>query len=147
MAEIIHRVGITGSASAVYEALTTDEGLSRWWTTDTSGAGAEGSIIQFRFGGGGPDFEVIELQTDLLVRWKHYGEMPDAWIGTEVSFLLQNEGSQTYVRFAHANWKESSDFMAHCSTKWAVFLLSLKDAIETGKGKPYPDDVHIDHDE
>jgi len=36
MAEIIHRVGIADSANAVYKALTTDEGLSRWWTTDTS---------------------------------------------------------------------------------------------------------------
>ena len=37
--------------------------------------------------------------------------------------------------------------MAHCSCKWAVFLLSLKDALETGKGRPFPDDIHIDHDE
>lgn len=147
MAEIIHRVGIAGTAGEVYQALTTDEGLSRWWTTDTSGAGEVGSIIKFRFDGGGPDFEVIEQQTDSIVRWRHCGEMPDPWIGTEVSFHLKGGGQQTYVLFAHSNWKESSDFMAHCSTKWAVFLLSLKDAIETGKGKPFPDDVHIDHDE
>ena len=147
MAEIIHRVGIASPVSKIYNALTTDEGLSRWWTTDTSGAGDVGSIIKFRFGGGGPDFEVIELQTDSLVRWRHSGDMPGDWMGTEVSFQLKPEGRQTFVRFAHSNWKEPSDFMAHCSTKWAVFLLSLKDAIETGKGKPFPDDVHIDHDE
>jgi uncharacterized protein YndB with AHSA1/START domain len=146
MAEIIHRVGIVGSASEIYNALTTDEGLSRWWTTDTTGAGDVGSIIKFRFGGGGPDFEVIELQTDSLVRWRHSGDMPGDWMGTEVSFQLKPEGRQTFVCFAHSNWKEPSDIMAHCSTKWAVFLLSLKDAIETGKGKPFPGDVAIDHD-
>ena len=37
--------------------------------------------------------------------------------------------------------------MGHCCTKWAVFLLSLKEAIEKGEGRPYPDDIHIDHDE
>ena len=89
----------------------------------------------------------MELQVDSLVRWKHSGEMPGPWIGTEVSFHLKSEANQTFVRFAHSNWQESSDFMAHCSTRWAVFLLSLKDAVETGKGKPYPGDVHIDHDE
>jgi len=146
MAEIIHRVGIAGSASEIYKALITDEGLSRWWTADTSGAGDVGSIIKFRFDGGGPDFEVVERKADSIVRWKHCGEMPGPWIGTEVSFQLRSEGGQTYVLFAHSNWKEPSDFMAHCSTKWAVFLVSLKEAIETGKGKPFPDDIHIDHD-
>lgn len=54
---------------------------------------------------------------------------------------------QTYVLFSHSNWKDHSNFMAHCSTKWAVFLLSLKEALETGSGKPFPGDIHIDHDE
>ena len=147
MADIIHRVGIAGSVSEIYNSLTTDEGLSRWWTTDTSGAGDVGSIIKFRFDGEGPDFEVIEKQTDSIVRWRHSGNMPEPWVGTEISFHLTAEGKQTYVRFTHSNWKEPSDFMAHCSTKWAIFLMSLKEAIETGNGKPFPKDVLIDHDE
>lgn len=146
MADIIHRVGIAGSAGDVYKALVTNEGLSTWWTTDTSGAGGVGSIIKFRFGGGGPDFKVVEQKPDSLVRWAHSGEMPEAWMGTEVSFELTNGEGQTYVLFKHSNWKAPSDFMGHCSTKWAVFLLSLKEAVETGKGKPFPDDVPIDHD-
>jgi uncharacterized protein YndB with AHSA1/START domain len=147
MVDIIHRVGIAATADVVYKALTTNEGLARWWTNDTSGAGNAGSIIKFRFGGGGPDFEVIELQTDSIVRWRHSGEMPEAWMGTEISFHLTSGDGQTYVLFSHSNWKEASDFMAHCSTKWGVFLLSLKDALEKGKGRPFPDDIHIDHDE
>ena len=147
MAEINHRIGISTPASDIYHALTTDEGLSTWWTTDTTGAGDVGSIIKFRFNGGGPDFEVTELTADSLVRWRHSGEMPPDWIGTEISFELDNQDKQTFVNFKHSNWKEASEFMAHCSTKWAVFLLSLKDAIETGTGKPFPNDIHIDHSE
>lgn len=147
MAEIVHRVGIACSPGEVFDALTTNDGLSRWWTNDTSGAGGVGSIIEFRFDGVGPNFEVVELETDTLVRWRHSGEMPGAWIGTEISFQLTSEDSQTYVLFLHSNWKQRSDFMGHCSTKWAVFLLSLKEAIETGNGKPFPNDIHIDHDE
>lgn len=146
MAEINHRAGIAASVSDVYQALTTDEGLSRWWTTDTRGAGEVGSVIRFRFDGGGPDFEVVELQPDRLVRWKHSGEVPAAWMGTGISFRLDAGEQQACVRFVHDNWAEASDFMAHCSTKWAVFLLSLKAALETGAGSPFPRDVHIDHD-
>ena len=42
-----------------------------------------------------------------------------------------------------AFWKEAGEFMAHCSTKWAIFLMSLKSLVETGKGAPYPNDVQI----
>lgn len=147
MVEIIHRIGIASTAEKVYDALTTDKGLSRWWTNDTFGSGDVGSIIKFRFDGMGPDFKVIELQKNRLVRWTHSGDMPDAWMGTEISFHLKVEGKQTFVFFSHSKWKERSEFMGHCSTKWAVFLLSLKNSIEMGKGSPFPNDVHIDHDE
>lgn len=147
MTDILHRIGVDSSSSKIYEALTTNEGLSRWWTTDTRGAGEVGSVIEFWFTDTCVRFEVVELQPGSLVRWKHTGDMPAGWIGTDVSFQLQTDDRQTIVLFAHANWHEPSDFMAHCSTKWATFLMSLKNAIETGHGSPFPDDVHIDHDE
>jgi uncharacterized protein YndB with AHSA1/START domain len=147
MADIIHRIGIACAPDKVFGLLTTDAGLSRWWTTDTSGAGSVGSTIKFRFNGMGPDFEVAELRPDSLVRWRHSGEVPDAWMGAQVSFRLTHENNQTYVLFSHSNWSNVSDFMGHCSTKWAVFLLSLKAALESGKGRPFPNDIQIDHDE
>ncbi len=67
-------------------------------------------------------------------------------MGTEISFQLTSGENQTYLLFSHSGWKVASEFMAHCSTKWAVFLLSLKNAIENGKGQPFPDDLPIDHD-
>ena len=145
MAEIHHRVGIKASAESIYQALTTNEGLASWWTNDVTGAGNVGSVIQFRFNGGGPDFEVTKLVESETVQWKHSGSMPEEWMGSEILFQLQVKDDQTIVRFSHYNWKEATDFMAHCSTKWAVFLLSLKEALETGKGKPFPNDVGIDH--
>jgi hypothetical protein len=147
MAEIRHRVGIKGAADAIYRLLTTDEGLSRWWTTDTSGAGEPGSIIHFRFGDDGPRFEVVELIDDRLVHWRHHGGMPEAWMGTEIRFELAPESQQTIVNFNHYNWRQADEFLAHCCTKWGIFMMSLKAAIENGRGRPFPDDVHIDFDE
>ncbi|WP_028470742.1 SRPBCC family protein [Neptunomonas japonica] len=145
MADINHRVGIKSSPEAIYEALTTDAGLAKWWTNDVSGAGDVGSIIEFRFNGGGPDFIVKELIPNKTVCWQHSGCIPDPWIGTEILFRLEAEKEQTFVRFTHSNWKEATNFMAHCSTKWAVFLISLKDSLELGTGTPFPNDVQIDH--
>lgn len=145
MFNINHQVGIKVSPESVYHALTTNEGLATWWTHDTSGADGVGSTIEFRFGGGGPDFTVVELIPNTLVKWQHSGDMPDAWMGTTITFELREQDDQTFVRFTHASWKEQSNFMAHCSTKWAVFLVSLKEALETGTGRAFPNDIHIDH--
>ena len=35
--------------------------------------------------------------------------------------------------------------MYHCTTKWAVYMVSLKSLLETGKGAPNPHDVRL-HD-
>ena len=45
--------------------------------------------------------------------------------------------------FGHRKWREEVEFMAHCSTKWATFLLSLRDMVETGTGRPAPHDLRI----
>ena len=65
------------------------------------------------------------------------------WIGTKVSFELKQDGEYSIVLFKHQDWKEPVEFMHHCSTKWATFLMSLKALVETGKGEPSPDDVQI----
>ncbi|PCJ21135.1 MAG: polyketide cyclase [Candidatus Cloacimonadota bacterium] len=140
-----HQVGIGASAEIVYRALTVDSELSKWWTTDTLGAGEVGSIIKFRFNGHGPDMKIIRLISNKLVEWECVGGGPDIWIGTLVSFQLIEKEKQILVNFKHSNWQDQSDFMNHCSMKWAVFLLSLKDLIEKGVGSPFPDDISINH--
>jgi len=147
MAEIKHRVGIKGSAAEIYAMLTTDTGLCRWWTSDTRGAGEVGSIIHFRFAETLVDFEVIELVSDRLVRWRHSRDMPPAWMGSKIVFELEQQDKQTILLFSHYDWQNSDDFLAHCSTKWGIFMMSLKACVETGNGNPYPNDVQIDYDE
>jgi hypothetical protein len=47
------------------------------------------------------------------------------------------------VLFRHQGWTEPVEFMHHCSTKWATYLMSLKSLVETGTGAPAPRDVQI----
>jgi uncharacterized protein YndB with AHSA1/START domain len=143
MPDILHRIGSKASAKDTYEALTTREGLAGWWTADTKGNFEVGGVIQFRFGThGGFDMKVLELEPARRVSWQVVSG-PAEWIGTRVSFELRQEEEFTMVLFKHQGWKEPIEFMHHCSTKWAVYLLSLKSLLESGRGAPYPDDVHI----
>jgi uncharacterized protein YndB with AHSA1/START domain len=146
MPDILHRVGIkTSSADSVYQALTTIKGLSGWWTTDTQGEPAKrGGVIQFRFGKNGFDMKVLELQPENHVLWQ-VTDGPEEWIGTQLSFDFKKEGDYIILLMKHMGWKQPVEFMHHCSTKWAIFLMSLKSLLETGKGKPFPEDVKIDN--
>ena len=56
---------------------------------------------------------------------------------------LRRDGEFTVVMFKHRGWKEPVEFMHHCSTKWATYLLSMKSLLESGQGAPFPNDVHI----
>lgn len=145
MVDILHRVGIKSPVAEVYSALTTPEGLADWWTTDTRGKGSDiGGVLQFRFAAGGFDMKVLELDPGKRVLWEAV-DGPEEWIGTHVRWDLEQVDDYTVILFKHEGWKEPVEFMHHCSTKWAVFLMSLKSLVETGKGAPDPHDVKIDN--
>ena len=149
MADIIHRVGIKASPEKVYQALSTIEGLAGWWTADTSGVAEVQNTITFQFRGpkgtiiGGFDMQVVTQEPAKKVQWACV-KGPEEWVGTTITFELKQENEFTIVLFGHRNWRESSEFTAHCNTKWGTFLMSLKELLETGTGKPAPYDVKID---
>jgi uncharacterized protein YndB with AHSA1/START domain len=146
--DIVHRIGIKAPVAQVYAALATIDGLAGWWTRQTRGDSTVGGRIDFRFytpagdeiGGFGMD--VLELTPDTAVRWR-VQDGPAEWVGTDIEFGLSQQDGYTIVRFGHRRWREEGEFTAHCSTKWATFLLSLRELAESGRGRPAPDDLRI----
>ena len=144
--EIIHEVGVKALPEEVFQFLTEPALLAKWWVSDTRGSGsAPGDVLEFwmseRFC---QHFKVTALTPNRLVQWEG-AEGVDEWKDTRITFQLSADDKQTLVGFQHSGWKENAGIFAHCSTKWATFLLSLKDAMETGKGRPSPNDVPIGH--
>ncbi len=150
MVDINHRVGIKAPIQKVYKALSTIEGVAGWWTKQTTGVSESGGNIDVRFLSplgkeiGSMNFDVIELDPNKKVHWR-FVSGPKEWIGTDVIFNLSQEDDYTIVLFSHKNWRELVEFTYHCSMKWATFMLSLKELVETGKGKASPNDIKIDN--
>lgn len=140
MSDILHRVGIDAQPENVFAALTTIEGLRGWWVSTTKGNPAKEGIIDFGF----CDMKVVAAEPGKHVRWKCV-RGPAEWVGTEIDFELKWQREQTFVLFKHLDWKEPVEFMHHCSTKWATFLLSLVEYVERGSGRPAPYDrkIHV----
>ena len=145
MPDIRHRVVMSAPLDRVYSAIATKDGLSDWWTRDgVLGDSKEGSTVEFYFGQPEPAavMEVTRLDPDGQVRWSCVGGA-DEWVGTKLTFELTPKDDETVVLFTHADWQDPSDFMAHCSARWAYFLLSLKSLVEAGKGTPSPEDLKL----
>lgn len=156
---------IGAPAETVYRAITTEEGLSGWWTPGTKTTAQVDSIARFPFG---PDYfkemRITELVPSSTVRWECVNGF-DEWIGTKLSFLLEGgdkrslsaahpeqqgqlqqatKETQTLVVFHHDDWKSYSPMFAECSFTWGKFLTSLKLLCETGKGRPWPQQHRTD---
>ena len=142
MANICLTIGTKAPADKMMAALNTIDGLNNWWTSDTSGDTVIGGIIIFRFGeNGGMDMRVQESNPQ-KVTWECMTG-PDEWVGTKLHFLVEENEGHAQLMFKHEGWAAETSFHHHCSMKWAVFLLSLKQYLDTGEGRAFPNDIQI----
>jgi uncharacterized protein YndB with AHSA1/START domain len=141
--EIWHEVPINASPSDLYEAVTDVKKLAHWWTTDTRGQSEVGKTLEFWFGGSRASavMEVAALKPHEVVQWRVVDGSAKEWIGSELEFKIFRDQGKTFLHFRHSKWREDAKMFPKCSLDWAVYLLSLKEFVEKGKGRPYPYDM------
>jgi len=159
MPNIHHAVLIAAPAEKIYNAITTEEGLSSWWTPGTTTKAEPNSIARFPFGEQYfKEMKITELKPYERVEWTCIAGA-DEWIGTDISFQLTPGDKRTLLNdhpemsgqleqlkankgtlliFHHNNWKEYTLMYAECNYTWGQFLKSLKLFCETGRGRPWP---------
>lgn len=165
MTEIRQMIFIGAPLVKVFDSITTQQGLSGWWTPNVTAAPVQGSVARFGFG---PTY-VKEMLIDSIVppkmlRW-HCVAGAEEWVGTVLTFqlaagnksdlmhihpeargqIVQAEGtsSGTVLQFAHTDWRYASLMFAECSYTWGRFLRSLKLLCETGRGLPSPHEHRV----
>jgi uncharacterized protein YndB with AHSA1/START domain len=141
--EIWHEILINASPTDLYQAVTDVKKLGHWWTTDTRGESKVGRNLEFWFEGFRQVMEVTSLNVNELVRWHAKQDGAPDWAGTQIEFKIFRDHNQTFLHLRHSNWREDAKVFPHCSLGWAIFLLSLKEFVETGKGRPYPYDMPV----
>ena len=142
--EIWHEIHINASPSKVYEAVTDLKKLANWWTTDTRGKSAVGKKLEFWFYGHlSAEMVVTALKEDELVAWRVTKRSISDWIDTEIEFRIFPQGGLTFLHLRHSKWKADAEMFPECSMHWAISLLSLKEFVETGKGRPHPYDMPV----
>jgi uncharacterized protein YndB with AHSA1/START domain len=138
--ELIHRIEIAAPVEKIYRALTTEEGIKGWWTTDVKLEDKAGGKAIFGFMKHSVEFQmrIEELKPPSLVRWKCEGGKSPDWIGTTQEFVLEpRTDGEVWLKFCHGGWKSGGDHCYHCNTTWGHLLVCLKDYAERGIVNPY----------
>lgn len=141
MHSILHKIVIESSSENLFQALSTVEGLSNWWTK----AEQKGEEITFFFGPNGEHqvvMALISVTANQEVKWQC---VAGPWADKgEFVFSISEDERGVCLDFSHHGWQETDDFYKHCNSKWGYFLVvSLKQYLEAGTGLPHPNDPSI----
>ena len=129
---------INAPIGSVFAAVSTVEGLSGWWTTETGGSPEPGGDLRFAFADGAAVMRVEERTPPRTERWLCLGHtgQPE-WAGTTVTFQLTEEGpAGTRLEFAHHGLRPQLDCYNQCSAGWTYLMKSLTSYAESGTGTP-----------
>ena len=141
--DIRHDLQINATAQTIYAAVSTQEGISGWWSKDCQIGESEGAGSVLNFNKQGKivtmGFKTIVLSPNKRAVWECTENANPAWIGTQVITEITENEAGCQVAFAHANfdekWKGQASFEM---TKggWEHFIKSLVSFCETGVGQP-----------
>jgi len=138
MSDILHWIRVDAPPQRVYDAVTTQDGLSSWWTADVEAKPVEGSTAVFGFNDRAVVFRmrVDELSPPELVRWTCLGDF-DEWAGTRLEFRIRpHDDGGSEVTFTHSGWKSTEGFFRQCNTDWGRLMYYLKDSVEGRSSQP-----------
>ena len=129
---------IRATPDALFDALTTVEGLSAWWSRAT-GSGETGGQLKFFMSAPEPCvMRVVAAVRPVSVQWTVTAcdFLPD-WVGTRPTFTVTAlDGATTELHFRHRGLTAELDCIEMCTRGWDHYLPSLRDYVETGRGNP-----------
>jgi uncharacterized protein YndB with AHSA1/START domain len=137
MPAIVTERSIAAAPERVFNALTQQDEIARWWANEARVKPEVGSLGEFRFRppAGDLQFEVAELDQDKKVHWISR-QGPPQWAGTSVTWHLEPVQNGTKVVFTHDGFAQADEVYKQTQGNWEYFLDSLKSYLETGKGTP-----------
>jgi len=139
MTTIKDEIRIQAPVSRVYEALTRQSGYRGWWNTVAEVPESVGAEARLRFVKDASPvnmtFRIDETRSNERVRWTCTAHDMPSWVGTTLTWSLEESGDTTLVSFEHAGWKDAAP--EPVVQGWKHFLGSLKAFVETGTGKPW----------
>jgi uncharacterized protein YndB with AHSA1/START domain len=136
MADIHHVVEVSAPPSAVFEAVSTPEGLAQWWAAGGGRGDPEPGGSGLSFGPADREWRWQPKQRDGSVFEMTCVQDPGGeeteWMGTSLRFEVRAADDGAKILFQHRDWAAETDFFGHCNFVWSRFLRQLKRQAEAG---------------
>jgi len=143
MNDIFHYFPINASIAKVFDAISTPNGLDKWWTKRSSGKVDIGETFHFHFE---PDYNWTAVVSKCTPDKEFELTMQNSdqdWKGSKVGFHLIDKNSVTEVQFYHTGWKENNEHLRISNFCWAMYLRILKRNLEFGEFVQYADRLNV----
>ena len=133
-------VRVTAPADVVFDAITTTEALTAWWSAAT-GSGLTGGELRFPMVADHPPLvvRVDEATRPTTVRWTvtECTFMED-WVDTRPMFTITPiDSGSCEITFEHRGLTDQLECKDMCSRSWDHFVrTSLRELVEGGPGAP-----------
>ena len=131
-------IDIDATLEEVWQALTTGEGIARWFAPYAAVTPGEGGTVAV---GWNPE----EMWSQPITVWEPKrrlqtaGEMPAAdghMVRLAVDYYVEAQGGRVRVRLVHSGFDDSSwdDYIDGLDAGWSFFLFNLKHSLERHRG-------------
>lgn len=137
MAEVTREISVNASLERVFNAISTTEGISGWWTEDCAYDGRLGGKGQLTFGNPpvalALETMIFSRDEEVLLRCLNG---PADWMGTNISWVVEPLGERTRLILNHAGIRITDSNRPVLDSLWRELLDSLKRYVESGKPAP-----------
>ena len=131
-------IDIDATLEEVWQALTTGEGIARWFAPYAAVTPGEGGSVSV-------GWDPKEMWEQPITVWEPKrrmqtaGEMPakdGRMVRLAVDYYLEAHGGKTRVRLVHSGFDDDSwdDYIDGLDAGWSFFLFNLKHALERHRG-------------
>lgn len=132
-------IDIEATLEEVWQALTTGEGMGRWFAPHAAVTPGEGGSVSV-------GWDPQEMWTQPITVWEPLqrmqtaGDMPSAdgkVVRLAVDYYLEAHGGRVRVRLVHSGFDDSGswdDYIDGLEAGWSYFLFNLKHALERHRG-------------
>lgn len=139
MSDLRHGIWIDAAPEDVFEAVSSSEGLQRWWTPNVQAQGPEDLArytVRFDEGTVEATFETEDRRPPDRLVLECVDGIED-WIETRLVFELEPADEGTFLSFDHAGWTEQDWYFRACNSTWGHLMFALKRACEEGVSEPF----------
>jgi uncharacterized protein YndB with AHSA1/START domain len=129
---------VHAAPDALFDALTTVDGLSAWWSR-VDGSGETGGELKFYMNAPEPCVMHVDAATrPTAVQWTVTAcDFLLDWVGTRPTFTITDlDDGTSELHFRHGGLTQELDCIEMCTRGWDHFVPSLRDYVETGTGSP-----------